>query len=68
VEFCVRSVFESETLNRAVEIDVPESKMWKGETLRKSYFLRQGVRNVEAKVVAGLKPPFCKNWALLVVF
>ena len=31
-------------------------------------FLRQGVPNLGANVVAGLKPPFCKNRPLLVGF
>ena len=30
--------------------------------------LRHGVRNLEAKVVAGPKPPLCKNQPLLVGF
>jgi hypothetical protein len=32
------------------------------------YYLRRGVPNLEAKVVAGLKPPFCKIGPLLVGF
>jgi hypothetical protein len=34
----IACVFESKTLNHAVEIDVPESKIRKGETVMKSYF------------------------------
>ena len=32
------------------------------------FVLRQGMQNLEANVVAGLKPPFCKNQPLLVGF
>ena len=34
----IACVFESKTLNHAVEIDVPEPKIRKGETVMKSYF------------------------------